>query len=146
MILVLDASVVLKWLFDDPGSEPLTREATELVENAIDRHQVLQPVHWLVEVAAVLARKTPKTVEQSVELLDALGWETVNTPEVMSRACQLSVDLDHHLFDTLYHAVALDRSAVLLTADQRYLMKAHSAGRVYGLGVWREALGEGIRD
>ena len=146
MILVLDASVVLKWLFDDPDSEPLTQEATELVENAINEHQVLQPVHWLVEVAAVLARKPPKTAEHSIKLLDALGWETVNTPEVMNRACRLSVELDHHLFDTLYHAVALDREALLLTGDQRYLMKAQSLGRVCGLGAWREGLAEAEGD
>ena len=140
MILVLDASVVLKWLFNDPNSEPLTREATELVETAINKHQALQPIHWLVEVAAVLARKTPKAAEHSIELLGALGWETVNTPEVMNRACRLSVELEHHLFDTLYHAVALDRRALLVTGDQRYLVKARGTGRVCDLGAWREGL------
>ena len=63
MIFVLDASVILKWLFDDPDSEPLTREATRLVETVIDHHQVLQPVHWLIEVVAVLARKTPTLID-----------------------------------------------------------------------------------
>jgi len=140
LIIVLDASVVLKWLFNDPGSEPLTREATELVEIAIDRHQVLQPVHWLAEVAAVLARKTPETAQQSIELLDALGWKTVNTLDVMSRACRLSIELDHHLFDTLYHALALDRGALLVTGDQRYLTKAQSIGQVCALDAWRERL------
>jgi len=40
----------------------------------------------------MLARKTPKTTEYSIELLNARGWKTVNTPEVMSRACHLSID------------------------------------------------------
>ena len=30
MIFVIDASVVLKWLFDNPEIEPLTEEATDL--------------------------------------------------------------------------------------------------------------------
>ncbi|MDH5538163.1 MAG: hypothetical protein OEY03_02050 [Rhizobacter sp.] len=46
---------------------------------------------------------------------------------------QLSRDLDHHLFDTLDHAVALaSKDALPITADARYLAKASSSGPIFG--------------
>jgi hypothetical protein len=42
------------------------------------------------------------------------------------------------LFDTLYHAVALDTpEAVLVTADQRHLDAARRHGRIGALREWR---------
>lgn len=38
--------------------------------------------------------------------------------------------LDHHLFDTLYHATALETGAVMLTADRRYHDKAAGLGHI----------------
>jgi predicted nucleic acid-binding protein len=38
-------------------------------------------------------------------------------PELLQRACRLSNELSHHLFDTPYHAVALDTDSVLVTAN-----------------------------
>jgi predicted nucleic acid-binding protein len=53
----------------------------------------------------------------------------VQSQQVYSTACKLSMELDHHLFDTLYHAVALSLDdAVLLTADERYYKKAARRG------------------
>ena len=46
-------------------------------------------------------------------------------------ACTLSCDLNHHLFDTLYHAVALNLDrAVLVTADKHYYDKAQRYGSI----------------
>ena len=50
---------------------------------------------------------------------------------VYSTARQLSIRLQHHLFDTLYHAEALESTdAVLVTADDRYHRKASGFGRI----------------
>jgi hypothetical protein len=53
---------------------------------------------------------------------------------VLLRAGRLAVDLDHHLFDTLYHAGALEREATLITADERYVCKTGPRGRLALLG------------
>lgn len=47
-------------------------------------------------------------------------------------AAVLARQLDHRLFDTLYHALALDTpgDAVLVTADRRYFAKARHLGRI----------------
>lgn len=75
-------------------------------------------------------------------MLHALNIPLADNPSVLRRACGLAIELNHHLFDTLYHAVALEiPGAVLVTADRRYLNKARHAGRILGLDEWRQALG-----
>ncbi len=55
----------------------------------------------------------------------------VQSVHVYLTACKLSRELDHHLFDTLYHALALSLDdAVLVTADERYYKKASRRGRL----------------
>ena len=46
-------------------------------------------------------------------------------------ALDLAIRLDHHLFDTLYHAVALHTpGALLVTADRRHFTKAEPIGHI----------------
>jgi predicted nucleic acid-binding protein len=48
-----------------------------------------------------------------------------------TRAIDLACQLNHHLFDTLCHAVALSiPGAVLVTADRRYSDKAQHLGQI----------------
>jgi predicted nucleic acid-binding protein len=135
--LVIDASVVVKWLFDDPEKEDYTALATQLMAAVVagDLH-VLQPPHWLIEVGAVLARKTPERAQRDLALLDALRLPIRSSPAAMARACALAIDLDHHLFDTLYHATALEYDARLVTADDRYHRKAHTLPGILHLRDW----------
>ena len=140
MRLVVDASVVVKWLFADPEREEHTELATTLMSSVV-RQQVaaVQPVHWLAEVGAVLARSAPDKAEQDIVLLSALGLAVQDGPEILQRACRLAIDLNHHLFDTLYHAVALETDSVLVTADEHYLSKARDIGRIMRLAEWSPA-------
>ncbi|MCF7985248.1 MAG: type II toxin-antitoxin system VapC family toxin [Thiohalocapsa sp.] len=137
MTLVLDASVVVKWLFNDPERESDTARATALM-SAVARGgcDVLQPPHWLLEVAAVIARETPARAEQDVRMLEALALPARMDSAILARACRLSVDLRHHLFDTLYHAVALECGATLVTADERYYRKVQTSVWVKHLRDW----------
>ena len=62
---------------------------------------------------------------------------TVNfkSTAVYATACDLAIRLNHPLFDTLYHAVALHTpDATLVTADRRYFDKAQSIGQIVQLG------------
>lgn len=95
------------------------------------RLQLIQPPHWLAEVAAVVARLSPATAAEDLRDLHELGIIVVQSSEVYTTACELSISLDHHLFDTLYHAVALSPAdATLVTADDRYYRKAHARGQI----------------
>ncbi|MFZ4537599.1 type II toxin-antitoxin system VapC family toxin [Propionivibrio sp.] len=92
---------------------------------------ILQPVHWLAEVAAVLARISPITVQDDMTDLQSLQITVADTPAIWQIACALSVSLNHHLFDTPYHAVAPSTpETTLVTADRRYYEKAASKGAI----------------
>jgi hypothetical protein len=79
-------------------------------------------VHWLAEVAAVAARLTPQTVVRDIEMLTALEFPTTDDPNVMRWAT---------------NAVALENEdALLVTADDRYHMKAERYGMIAALRDW----------
>ena len=133
--VVVDASVVVKWIFPDPRREPHAGCALTLLEDIrADRVVAVQPAHWLAEVAAVTARLQPAICRETIGLLHAMELPVLDEPEIYYRACELAATLDQHVFDTLYHAVALALpDGVLLTADDRYWRKASGVGQVQRL-------------
>jgi predicted nucleic acid-binding protein len=132
--LVVDASVALKWAFPD-GTEELEDAALPLLHRfVVGDLRLIQPPHWLAEVSAVLARKAPGPGEreQAIGFFYALEPETPDSPALYLRAADLAARLDHHLFDTLYHAVALEHGVQLITADTAYFHKAGPEGANLG--------------
>lgn len=125
MKIVIDASVAIKWFLWDIQPEPDAEVARGLLP-AIEagRFQVLQPPHWWAEVIAVIARRNPQFSARAIASLAQVPTELVTSDAIYLRAAELSHRLNHHLFDTLYHAVALKRGATLVTADVRYFAKA----------------------
>ncbi len=119
-------------MLEDPAREPDTDKAMDLIESAVSGSmEVVQPVHWLAEVAAVAASLTPQTAPHDVEMLAAMEFPTTDDPNVIRRATSLAIETNHHLFDTLYHAVALEHEDALLgTADDRYCGKAERYGKI----------------
>jgi predicted nucleic acid-binding protein len=56
---------------------------------------------------------------------------------VLQLSSARAIETNHHLFDTLYHAVALENEdALLVTADDRYHMKAERYGMIAALRDW----------
>jgi len=139
MTLVIDASVVVKWLLKDPEREADTEKATQLMRQVADGLvQAVQPAHWLLEVGAVLSRISPATAEDDLTMLQALDIPTEDNPIVLRRACRLAIDLRQHLFDTVYHAIALETpDTTLVTADDKYWRAANALGQVVRLQDWR---------
>jgi len=62
------------------------------------------------EVAAVLCRLAPHRARGVVELLQAMELHVSDHPDMDGRACDLSVRLGAHVFDAIYHAVALSEA------------------------------------
>jgi predicted nucleic acid-binding protein len=139
VITVVDASVIIKWLLQDPEREPETAKATALMEQIASGAQaVLQPIHWIVEVGAVLARESPATATDDAGMLAALELPTTDDPQVLQKGVELSIELKQHLFDTYYHGVALEsQDCVLVTADERYFRAARSKGCIVRLAEWQ---------
>jgi len=132
VILVVDASVAIKWFLHVRPDEAQTDLALNILagldSGAIE---LVQPPHFVAEVAAVLAREKPgEALADLSDLLD-LEFQSVEGLGVYFTATELSIQLGHHLFDTLYHATALQLpDAVYVTADRRYYDKAQNLGQI----------------
>jgi len=139
---VIDASVVVKWVFPASEAEEDTDLALALLE-VIKEGGVglIQPPHWLAEVAAVVTRLHPEVVEPALDLLEAMEFPVIHDLSSFKRASRIARDLNHHLFDTLYHAVALEHDCTLVTADETYFRKARSLGSIVRLAHWEKAAG-----
>ncbi len=133
--IVLDASVIVKWIFPDRPQESHSLQALQILQHVREtRLAVIQPPHWLAEVAAVTTRLDPAVAQQAVSLLYALELPVAEGVGVYERACSLAVTLRQHVFDTLYHAVALTQpDTTLVTADEKYYRKGHHVGRIIRL-------------
>ena len=135
---VVDASVAVKWFFVMPENAGDDAKAQALLESAVaGSHRLIQPPHWHAEVAAVLARVQPeRALDDVADLLQLACVDVEASPAVLLRATELAATLRHHLFDTLYHAVALERHCTCLTADARYYRKARALGSLTLLRDW----------
>lgn len=138
MTVVVDASVVIRWLLQDPQHKAGTDKATQLMQQVTGGGQpALQPPHWLAEVGALLVRETPHTAADDITMLSGLELPTTDDPLILRRAVELAIRLKQHVSDTFYHAVALETpDATLVTADERYLKAARAQGQIIHLLDW----------
>lgn len=134
MICVVDASVAVKWFAEGDWAlrEDHIEPALEILKaSARGTVDFYQPQHFLAEVAAVVARLNPERAQQYIDNLAALDITWASPTAAYSRAIELACHLNHHLLDTLYHAVAFSLpGAVLVTADRRYFDKAKHLGQI----------------
>jgi predicted nucleic acid-binding protein len=132
--VVLDASVAVKWVMRDPGVEPHVDKALAILRAIRARAvEAVEPPHWTIEILAVVARLRPQRVPIVIGMLAALPFSETSGLSHHRRAAELSIALNHHLFDTLYHAVALEEGAALVTADDAYFTKAKDLGGIVPL-------------
>ena len=138
MNVVIDASVTIKWFVPDDGTEEDAKKAIQIFK-AIQKSTLstVQPVHWHVEVIAVLSRIQTKECDRSIQLLDILEFPVCDSLEIYQLASEIAIKLDHHLFETLYHAVALKQQATLITADKKYYHKAKEFGNIVLLNLFQ---------
>ncbi len=132
MNVVADASVAIKWALPFRSDEPDSEQALGLLSRVRDGMVRLhQPPHWFAEVSGVLVRLSPETALDDIADLHEIRFERVESKALYLRASKLAMDLGQHLFDALYHAVALEvPDGVLVTADERYYRKARALGHI----------------
>jgi predicted nucleic acid-binding protein len=129
--LVVDASVAVKWLIRDPLAEAHLNRAGAILRAIRARAvEAVEPPHWQAEVVSVIARARRHRVTLALGILESLPFRVMARLAIYHRAAELSIALNHHLFDTLYHAVALEEGATLVTADDVYFRKAEHLGAI----------------
>jgi len=133
--IVVDASVAIKWLVPHRPEEADVGKALALFEQiACQDRLMVQPPHFIPEVMAVIARLEPDYADRLFIAVSNLEMTIENNATMYQTAIRLSIELKHHLFDTLYHAVALHTpGATLITADEAYYRKAQGMGQIVRL-------------
>ncbi len=134
MRIVIDASVAVKWFLWSVQDEPHFEAALSILD-AVEAGtlRAIAPIHWKVEVISVVTRSTQIAVPQILSLMQDTASLFVDEARLYERAASLSLKYKQHLFDSLYHAVAIEHGATLITADERYYAAASVAGSIVRL-------------
>ncbi len=139
MIVVPDASVILKWVLEEGEGKDLPK-ALELQAAFIAEAIDLQvPTLWRYEVGNVLGLKQP---ELAGELMRALLEYEFEEVQLTRDYCLAVLKLMHEIkgvtfYDSCYHALALQTKGVYVTADTDYAKKAGRKGHLSLLSEWR---------
>jgi predicted nucleic acid-binding protein len=134
---VVDASVAIKWLVD----EPLSAQAAKLLDDDLP---LAAPELIYAEAANALwaiARRGQISAADVREALDMLADAPLAVPssmrQLMAAAARLAHDLHHPVYDCLYLALSLQEQRPVITADRRFysVVQGHPylAGHVVAL-------------
>ena len=136
-ILVPDASIILKWLLPGPEEED-TDKALQIRDAFLQSKCLFHvPTLWYYEVGNTLTRRFPAYVGPLLETVLDLNME-----ECHVRNENLKVTLDFAkrfnvtFYDAAYHAVAVVKKGMFITADRKYFSKTKSAGNIVLLRHW----------
>lgn len=131
---VVDASVAVKWFLPEAHSENASRVLTS-------GRTLLAPDLIYPEVGSVLWKRTRAgdiTAEEAGAVLRALAGLGLTIypawPLVLS-ACELAARTGRSVYDSLYLALAVQESAVMVTADER-LVNALRDGPLASFVLW----------
>ncbi|GGO61530.1 type II toxin-antitoxin system VapC family toxin [Roseovarius pacificus] len=119
MKLVVDTSVAMKWLIDEPGSE---------IALNLQGHDLVAPALLRIEAANVfrmLAAKNAVEADAAEELFNLLQQAPMNIIDaddgLEERALDLALELGHPVYDCIYLAVAERMNRFLITADIQFI-------------------------
>jgi predicted nucleic acid-binding protein len=132
MTAIVDASVVIKWVMEEDGSEA----ARALVLD----EPLAAPELLFIECANVLRTKvrsgdlSPDLARRAMASIDATPIRSILIKPYSPAAHAIAVELAISAYDALYLAVALAERAEMVTADAR-LARAASAHPVYAASV-----------
>jgi len=116
-MLIVDASVAVKWVLDEQGSEAAVALGSQ--------DTLAAPEFWLIEAANVLWKRSRRgeiSAAEATAALEALQGAPVAPialGAVLPEAIRYAFMLDHPVYDCIYIAAAVLNNAVLVTADRR---------------------------
>lgn len=120
---VVDASVAIKWVVQEPGSD----RARSLAQARLEAPDLLP-----VECANILWKKVrigdlaQREAADRLNLLLRAPVVLVGNRELLDSALRLSFELGHPVYDCLYLALALQRRFPLVTADEKLAKAARN--------------------
>ncbi len=146
MIIVPDASILLKWVLqrdDEIDSGAALKLLESFGEGQVD---IQLPSLWRYEVANVLARKIGRHAPDALQSLIAYQFG--------EHALELDYCLDVlrfmrsvpavSFYDASYHVLAIRLRGTFVTADERYLRIAQRRGHIVSLAEWPTEASQGV--
>jgi predicted nucleic acid-binding protein len=132
-MIVIDASLAVKWFADEDHSEAadsvLANNPSNIVVPEVFLGEVVGALVRRANVDRSLRRESEASIDRFVMLMSGQWIRTEHTdPHAMSRAANLALDLGHPLKDCIYLALAMELGCDLVTCDAKFAAKAK--------GVW----------
>jgi predicted nucleic acid-binding protein len=121
MRIVVDASVAVKWVVNEPRTEAAL---------ALRDEELIAPALWLAEAANALWRHVrlgELNRNQALARLSELETAPVASLPIephVAKALELATEADHPVYDCVYLALALHQQARVVTDDRRFLAAA----------------------
>lgn len=135
-MLVVDASVAVKWFLDEPGD----REARALVEGS---EALIAPELIVAEVLNAIWKRLlagDADVRQGslvAAALPKLLAHIRSLAPLAAQALEIAAELRHPTYDCFYLALAQERRAKLVTADRRLIGRlAGTPWEDQAVGLW----------
>lgn len=125
MSLVVDASVVVKWVVGESGSDRASalRDESDLIAPSQLVSEVGNALWKAVRRRDVAASDAIPALRSVLRAFDAL----VPNEQLHERALALAIELDHPIYDCFYLALAERERAPLISADKRLIAAAKKA-------------------
>ncbi len=130
MRIVIDASVALKWVLDEPGSEAAV---------ALRDQELIAPTLWLAEAANALWRHARigdiSDDEAAIHFSELRKAPVASLPiePHLEPALKLAVEIGHPVYDCIYLALALHHQTHVVTADHRFASAASTPALAGGV-------------
>lgn len=125
-LLVVDASVALKWVIPEDGS---------ILALALRReHRFTAPDLLIAECANVLWKQVRRgflSEEQAFGAADVLSQADIDLKPMrplIAATTRLAIALNHPAYDCFYLALAIAEDCPFVTADERLVRKVEAAG------------------
>jgi len=118
--LVVDASVVVKWVVTEAGTD----DAVKLLKASLAAPDLL-----VAECANILWKKvqrkelTPDEALLAARLLERADIEIFPTRHLLETATRIAIELEHPAYDCIYLGLAIANDWRFVTADERLLNK-----------------------
>ena len=128
-LYILDASTIIKWVFDENNTKEALKIKNDMVSNKI---KIGIPSHCYSEIMNTLGIKTPAiAVTFLSNLLAKQITEFPLTIEIASQA--LNIMQKHSkisFYDATYHATAIENKGTFITADEKYFNETKSFKKI----------------
>jgi predicted nucleic acid-binding protein len=123
--LVIDASIAIKWVVEEEGTE-----AALALRN---KAELIAPDLIIAECANILWKKVQRYELSESEaliaarLLQSGNVEILATRSLLEMATRLAIELGHPAYDCIYLALAIQGDCRFVTADKSFVRKISSA-------------------